>query len=224
MDSTLNPSNLSPEETQAFFDKNGYWPMTKPVKVIKPSARELARRAKKDPRSLMQNLHSSFLRGWRAPLHWTVPMAFEQPGKIYELLCHELGPEEGHEEFLRQVADYYGLIRENHVNKAQELHTRWAIRQICRIFETQVRGFRGQSVGRKGAIFPRSSGQEKYGPPNKPKYQDILTLPETLIADGRFSRSELEGYLRAFAVREKDVEAAAKEVQSRLARTWGVKP
>lgn len=207
---------MTPDERQQFFDREGYWPMAE-IRIRPLSARQ---QKLADAQKLQASLRHSLLKGWRAPLHWMVPQAFKHPGLVYEEL--------GHEEFLKAVEDYYAAIREAHVVEAQRVHTKWAIRQILRTFETHVRGFRGQSVGassqygRKGAVRYFASGQEKWGPEHRPHYQDILTLPEKLAEDGRLVH-DLDGYLEAYGVSAASRETAAALVKATLEKTWGVK-
>ena len=200
---------MTPEERQQFFEREGYWPTT--FVQVKFSPKAVAKRAAE---RLQLSLQSRFLRGWRTPLHWTAPPAFENPGFMYQEL--------GHEEFCRQVQEYYAAIGQASYDKASREHTRWAIRQILRTFETAVRGFRGQSVGRKGSIFAKSQGQEKFGQGPRAVYQDILTMPEVLAEDGRLVH-DLAGYLRAYAVCPEDLPGAERLAKARLSRIWGVK-
>jgi hypothetical protein len=200
---------MIPEERQAFFEREGYWPTT--FVQVKFSPKAVAKQA---AQRLQLSLQSRFLRGWKAPVHWTVPPAFENPGLMYEEL--------GHEEYCQQVQEYYSALGRISYEKASREHTRWAIRQILRTFETAVRGFRGQSVGRKGSIFARSSGQQKFGSGPRATYQDILTMPEDLARDGRLVWN-LESYLRAYAVCPEDLPMAERLAKARLSRIWGVK-
>jgi hypothetical protein len=204
---------MTPQERQEFFNKEGYWPMD--ALIIRPpklSKRDLAKQA---AGKLLTASRGAFLRGWRAPLHWIEPPLFQNPGFMYEEL--------GHEEFLRQVSEYYEGISQLHCEKAYRQHARWAVKQILRNFETHVRGFRGQSVGRRGGIFPKASGQEKWGPDFRPHYEDILTLPESIgKEDGRLV-NDIAGHLRAYAVPEDQIEALAAEVRLRLESIWGIK-
>jgi hypothetical protein len=199
---------MTPEERRAFFEKEGYWPTTYVPRKF--SAKELAAQQAK---RLQMASRLSTLRGWKAPLHWLEPPLFRNPGAMYEEL--------GHEEFSRQVEEYYAAIREQHCSKAHREHIRWAIRQVLRNFETQVRGFRGQSVGRKGSIFGKSSGQEYHKASRT--YSDILVLPEDLASeDGRLVH-EIEGHLRAYAVPEEELALTTRIVKARLRATWGVR-
>ena len=184
------------------------------IRVRPLSAR---RQAEQKAKSLQVALRDSLLKGWRAPLHWTVPQAFDNPGRMYEEL--------GHEEFLRQVTEYYGIIRDLRVERAQRAHTKWAIRQILRTFETHIRGFKGQHVGqssqygRRGAIFYRASGQEQLP---SGRYRDIITMPDELAANGRLV-ADLEAYLRAYGVSGRELGAASRLVKAKLEGQWGVK-
>ena len=201
---------MTPEESQAFFDANGYWPMGA-VAEPRLSPKLLAKRSAE---RLQLSLRSQFLKGWRAPLHWTAPPLFENPGSMYEEL--------GHEEFCRQVAEYYASIGQASFERASRLHTRWAIKQILRTFETHVRGFKSQSVSSRGKVFYKASGTEKWGAPHRPHYQDILTMPEVLAEDGRVV-VDLDAYLKAYAVCPEDLEAASKLTRAKLSQIWGVK-
>jgi len=205
----MNSSEMTTEELQAFHDREGYWPTRYVPRVV--TAKDLARQQAK---KLQSALRTGFLANWRRPLHWTEPPLFDNPGRMYEQL--------GHEEFTRQVTEYYEAIRRLHCQRASKEHTRWAIKQILRMFETQVRGFRGQEVSAKGKIFGKSSGQEKWGRSRSPKYQDILVLPETLAEHGRFSQEELEGYLRAYAIPMEEQRAVARLIRLKLEALWGV--
>jgi len=193
---------------QQFFELNGYYPTT--FREPKPSLSRSTTKA----RGAYQASRALALRGRSLPLHWTVPPAFENPGLVYETL--------GHEAYCEQVRSYYETIRDAKVEQAQAWHVRWAIRACLRTFETHVRGFRGQSVGKRGGIFGKSSGQEKYGSGSRATYQDILVLPETLIEDGRLV-ADLKGYLRAYGVPEQQWAVAERLVRSRLSKAWGVK-
>lgn len=215
-------ASMTPEERKAFFDKEGYWPTNFVQVKFSPKAIAKQQAAQDKASRLAAGQQARFLTGWRTPLHWKVRPAFEQPGRIYEALLHEYGPEEGHQEFLRQVEEYYSAIRDIRVEKASRAHTKWAIRQILRTFGTHVRGFRGQSVGRKGSVFYRSMGQEKFGPPARPRYADILMLPETLAEDGRVVW-DMQAYLNAYGVREEDRAMAQRLIRIRLNATWGLK-
>jgi hypothetical protein len=204
---------MTPQQRQMFFDREGYWPCD-PVKVVikRLSPKERQRQVARD---LQLSLQGRYLRGWRAPLHWVEPPLFERPGLMYEEL--------GHEEFLKQVGEYYESISALHCDRVHREHTRWAIRQILRNFETHVRGFRGQSVGRKGSIFGKGSGQEKWGPKFRPHYADILTMPEDIGSeDGRLV-NEIEMHLRNYAVPEAEIAQSAAEVRTRLEAIWGIK-
>jgi hypothetical protein len=213
---------MTPEERQAVFDKEGYWP-TEFVQVkFSPKAIAKQKEAQDKASRIAAGIQARFLTGWRTPLHWRVQPAFEHPGRIYETLRYELGEQEGHEEFLRQVVEYYSAIRDIRVEKASRAHTKWAIRQIIRTFATHVRGFKGQSVGRKGSVFYRSMGQEKFGPPNRPRYEDILMLPETLAEDGRVVW-DMQAYLQAYGVRQEDRAVAQRLIRAKLNATWGIK-
>jgi hypothetical protein len=191
---------MTPEERQAIFDKEGYWPTEYVPR--KPSQRELAeQRANR----LQAGLRSTATRGWKAPLHWSVPPAFDRPGRIYEEL--------GHEAFCEAVQEYYQAISQAHLTRAGEVHTRWAIRQILRTFETHVRGFRGQSVSKGG---PYSRGGRVFATAS-----DVLVLPETLKQDGRLL-ADLEGYLAAYGVRPEDRPMARQTILLKLNQSWGI--
>jgi hypothetical protein len=192
---------MTSQEMREFFNREGYWPMP-PMPERKLSSRDLADMA---ARRLQQSLKGSFLRGWKAPLHWTVPPAFEKPGRIYEQV--------GHEEFCRMVEDYYANISQVRVEKACRAHTKWAIRQILRTFETHVRGFRGQSVSKAG---PYGSGGRIFDVAS-----DVLVLPETLVQDGRLI-AYLRDYLKTFGVRKEDLEASERLIKFQLTRKWGI--
>ena len=195
---------MTPEERrkrQEFFEREGYFPMA----FVEPkvSAKALAERA---AYQLQQSLRSGLQRGWKAPLHWTVPAAFAQPGLMYERL--------GHKAFCEAVEDYYARIREVRVEKARQMHTKWAVRQILRTFETHVRGFRGQSVSKAG---PYGSGGRVFDVAS-----DVLVLPETLVEDGRLM-SELPYYFHAYGVPQEQWAAVDRLVRAKLTGKWGVK-
>ena len=198
---------MTPEEGQRFFEEHGYYPTSqRVVKRAKPTAHSSASR-------LHSLLHYRFIAAWKRPLHWEIPRLYENPGQMYEQL--------GHEEFLRQVTEYYSAIRDIRLEEASRVHTKWAIQQILRTFKTHVLGFRGQSVSaRGGKIWNRASGQEHHIASNT--YTDILTLPETLVEDGRVVK-DMDGYLRAYLVRPEDLDAAQKAALRQLEVTWGVK-
>lgn len=204
---------LTPQEMREFFEKNGYYPM--PAMVVRPRARVSPDARPKGANALLLST-ASILRGWKAPLHWTEPPLFRNPGQMYELL--------GHEEFLEQITDYYSTIRELHCQRAFRAHAKWAIKQILRNFETHVRGFRGQSVSSKGGrITGYSSGQEKWGPEFRPHYVDIVTLPEEIGKDDGRLVNEIASHLRAYAVPESQIEECTLEVKKRLEAQWGIK-
>ena len=202
----MNP-NASPaltsEERQRFFDENGYWP---DMKFVEPKPRQQKAKRAGNAVGLMQGARNRFVAHWKWPLHWQESPAFENPGRMYQEL--------GHEEFLRQVTDYYQGIAQGHLGSARTQHTKWAIRQILRNFEAAVRGFRGQAVSRGsqyargGRVFATAS--------------DVLTLPETLVQDGRLL-GELDAQLRAYGVPEQDRPVAAELVRMDLRKRWGVK-
>lgn len=198
---------MTPEERQKFYEEHGYVPAsTRIVKKARPASQATASR-------FHSLLHARFMAAWRRPLHWEIPRLFENPGHMYEIL--------GHEEFLRQITEYYSAIRDIKVEQVQRVHTKWAIQQILRTFKTHVLGFRGQSVSAKGGkIWARASGQEHHVASNT--YTDILTLPETLVEDGRVVK-DMDGYLRAYLVRPEDLEPAQKAALRQLEATWGVK-
>jgi hypothetical protein len=207
----------TPEERQSFFDEKGYWPCDPViVRISKPRFTPRGGSSAVNSAALQLSLRGRFLRGWRAPLHWLEPPLFEKPGLMYEEL--------GHEEFSRQVEEYYASIRDAHCSSVFRAHTKWAIRQILRNFETHVRGFRGQSVSaRGGRITNYSKGQEKWGREHAPKYQDILTMPEDIGKEEGRLVNEIEAHLRAYAVPEMEIAASAAEVRAKLERIWGIK-
>ena len=182
---------VNPEE---FFQQNGFYPTV--YKAPKPRSNEFPRSTPKPGRFGP----ALALRGWRAPLHWAVPPAFEKPGLVYQTI--------GHEAFCEQVRSYYEAIRDIHVDRAQRAHVKWAIRALLRTFETHVRGFRRQEVGRKGSLFVTAS--------------DVVQLPETLVAEGRLM-ADLKDYLRAYAVPREKWPLTERLVKARLTQLWGVK-
>lgn len=187
---------MTETSNQEFFEQHGYYPTTFVAQTFSAS-KSLSRSTQKTPNAFRASLA---LRGWRRPLHWTVPPAFEHAGRAYESL--------GHEAYCQQVREYYESIRDGNVSQAQLEHVRWAIRACLRTFETHVRGFRAQAVGRNGSLFSTAS--------------DVLVLPEVLMADGRLV-ADLKGYLRAYAVPVEQWPAAERLVKLRLSRIWGVK-
>src|ERR1700688_1927650 len=123
---------MTPEERQAFFDKEGYWPTTYVQVKYSPAALKKQQAERDKASGIAARMQFRFLTGWRTPLHWRVPPTFVNPGRIYEELLHNLRAAEGHEEFLRQVEEYYAAIRDTRVEAASRVHTKWAIRQILR--------------------------------------------------------------------------------------------
>lgn len=183
---------------EAYFREHGYYPTTfVPSKPKQQVQRVISTNQQRFRRGFPAGLA---LRGWRAPMHWSVPPAFEKPGLVYQLL--------GHEEYCRQVEGYYAAIRDRNVEQAKSAHARWAVRACLRTFETHVRGFRKQDVGSRGGIFSVASAE--------------LTMPEDLIADGRIMY-DLRAYLRAYGVPEKQHSAAERLFRSKLSQMWGVK-
>jgi hypothetical protein len=189
-------------ERQKFFEQNGYFPMKFVERRV--SQRELAERAAQQLQQSLRQAGSQ--KGWKAPLHWTVPAAFARPGLIYERI--------GHEAFCEAVEEYYARIREAKVERAGELHTRWAIRQILRTFETHVRGFRGQSVSKAG---PYGSGGRVFDIAS-----DVLVLPETLVEDGRLM-NDLPYYFHAYGIPQEQWPAVDRLIRAKLTGKWGVK-
>lgn len=179
-----------------FFKQHGFYPTKvappRPVKA-KPASSTAAHTA-------MQSARHLALRGWKAPLHWAVPPAFEYPGKVYE--------EIGHEAFCQLVREYYEGIKNYNCDRAARTHVKWAVRQILRTFETHVRGFRKQSVSKRGGLFNTAS--------------DELTLPETLIKDGRIIW-DLTAYLRCYGVPAEQWDAINRLLRTKLTLKWGVR-
>jgi hypothetical protein len=72
-------------------------------------------------------------KGWREPLHWTVPPAFEKPGWAMAEL--------GIPAYKEAVHAYYAGVREIGVDRAQKAYSRWVVRHCVSYFETLVRKF-----------------------------------------------------------------------------------
>lgn len=76
----------------------------------------------------------SHLRGRRTELHWSVPPAFENPGKALQELGLEL--------YKEACREYYAAIGDWRVENAQRLHSRWVVKRVLREFESHCRAFR----------------------------------------------------------------------------------
>lgn len=77
---------------------------------------------------------ASHLRGWRTPLHWAVPPAFENRGRAMTEL--------GIEGFKEAVRAYWQLVRESRQEDFERLYGNWIVRQVEHRFETHIREFR----------------------------------------------------------------------------------
>lgn len=137
---------------------------------------------------------------WRGVPHWNVPPAFSDPGKALAEL--------GVTAYKEAVKQYYEQLTQTGVERAQRTHSKWAVRQVLRAFETHIRGFRRQDVGARGGIFTVAS--------------DELVQPEQLWANGRLV-ADLQGIIRQYQVREDLREAAVRLVRAKLRRLWGLR-
>lgn len=189
----IQDAQLSGDE---YFAKYGFYPTkVAPPRPIKArSASTTAARAL----GAMQHVRQLALRGRKA-LHWSVPPAFEYPGKVYS--------EIGHEAFCELVKEYYEGIKNARCESAARTHTKWAVRQILSKFETHVRGFRKQAVSRRGGLFNTAS--------------DELVLPEVLIKDGRLMW-DLSAYLYCYGVPKQEWPAVERLLRAKLTLKWGV--
>jgi hypothetical protein len=136
---------------------------------------------------------------WRGVPHWDVPPAFEDAGKAYSLL--------GEEAYKAAVYEYYQQIGATGLERAQRTHSRWAVRQVLRTFETHIRGYRRQSVGARGGIFHTASDQ--------------LVHPQKLWDDGQLV-ADLEGIIVRYQVRSDLREATVRLARQRLKSMWGL--
>jgi len=187
-------------DVEAFFAEHGYYPTTEAVPVLrkKSSSRKGGSTA---PRIVRGHLA---LKGWRAPLHWKVPPAFEKPGLILENV--------GLETFKELVKMYYEAIGAAKVQRAEFNYDKWVVRALLRTFETHRRGFRRQEVsGRRnignggGGVFVGAS--------------DIEQEPSVLVKDGRLLW-DLDAYMSAYGVTNR--EFVGKLFKARLLALYGL--
>lgn len=189
---------MNEQEIQAFFETNGCYPCKKDSRPPRPPSLYHSTTNAPETRRNVGLQGRLALKGWRTPLHWDMPPAFEKPGWVYATI--------GHEAYLEAVKEYWESIGLAHVSQAERIHDRWAVRQVLKNFEAHVRGFRKQDVGRRdGRIFAVASSE--------------LTLPEDLVADGRLVH-DLRAILMAYGVH--DLEASEQLVKARLTQKWGV--
>jgi hypothetical protein len=184
---------MSLAESDAFFAEHGYYP----TKVVQQQPRKSSGQVRAGSTSPAIGGGTLALKGWRAPLHWQVPPAFENPGAVYEALCHDLGPEDGHKAFCEIVRDYWAGIGNAKVRSAELAHDKWVVRALLRAFETARRGFRRQDVsGRKnignggGGLFVSASGVEQ--------------SPEALVKHGRLVW-DLEGNMSIYGAHNREL-------------------
>lgn len=141
------------------------------------------------------------LAGWRSVPHWNVPPAFEHP----RVALMELGVEA----YKEAVKLYYAGITEQGVERAQRTYSKWVVRQVLYAFESHIRGYRRQDVGRKGgALFHTAS--------------DELIHPQTLWDSGQLM-GDLRGIIARYQVRGNLREATERLVKSKLKLLWGLK-
>src|SRR6266404_356683 len=80
---------MNEQEVQQFFAANGYYPV-KVAPPRKPDPKKSLYRSTTTPQGAFKQRPGGLaLKGWRAPLHWAVPPAFERPGMVYETIGHE---------------------------------------------------------------------------------------------------------------------------------------
>jgi hypothetical protein len=179
--------------------------MTLAINGAAPSApslifREVRSNAPSKGRAALAAAPSLALASWRRVPHWNVPPAFENSGKALT----DLGPEL----YKEAVREYYASICANGVNRAQRTHSKWAVRQVLRTFETHVRGYRRQDVGRRGGVFHTAS--------------DELIRPETLWSDGQLV-ADLKGIIARYQVAGNLREATERLARQKLKLLWGLK-
>jgi hypothetical protein len=137
---------------------------------------------------------------WRGVPHWNVPPAFEDAAKAYSEL--------GEEAYIAAVNEYYGNIRELGVERSQRTHAKWVVRSVLRTFETHIRGYRHQAVGRRGgALFHTAS--------------DELIHPQTLWESGQLV-ADLNGIIARYQVRSDLREVTVRLVRAKLTALWGL--
>lgn len=158
--------------------------------------RYVPRSEKVAPPRAAQAAPSLALRGWRAPLHWVVPPAFENPRQaLIEL---------GVEAYKDAVREYYSAIREAGVERAQRTHSKWVVRLCVRAFETNLRRLERQRARYVGDSQP-----------------DFIT-PREMYESSRLT-VDLAYWLKRYQVPENLREATERIIRSRLRSVWGLK-
>jgi hypothetical protein len=131
--------------------------------------------------------------------HWDVPPAFDHAKDALSSM--------GVEAYKEAVRAYYAAVGANGVAYAQRSHARWVVRQLLHKFETHVRGFRRQSVSKRGGVF-HTAGE--------------LALPDELWKDGRLM-VDLPYLVRRYQVHEELHELTVRLVRQKLRTLWGLR-
>ena len=127
--------------------------------------------------------------------HWTVPPAFEAPGRALSEL--------GVEAYKQAVADYYAQVREMGVEQAKRAYSRWVARKLVSSFETEVRKFRRHN-GERGTV------------------QGMLIDPLELYKSARLM-VDVEYIIRRWQVAPEHQEGARRLLVAKLEYVWGLK-